>query len=96
MLLSAFIKTHYLFITCMDFTLHVIIFYMAIIQQILFNNEYLLLLQYQFFFQGETISGIKVFWYNDLKKVPKEFSWYIAHEFFDVMPIHKFEVRVYF
>ncbi|CAH1634716.1 unnamed protein product [Spodoptera littoralis] len=42
-------------------------------------------------YEGETISGIKVYWYNDLKKVPNNFSWYIAHEFFDVMPIHKFE-----
>ncbi|CAH2087787.1 unnamed protein product [Euphydryas editha] len=41
--------------------------------------------------EGETASGIKVYWYNDLKKVPNNFSWYIAHEFFDVLPIHKFE-----
>ncbi|XP_075982300.1 protein arginine methyltransferase NDUFAF7 homolog, mitochondrial [Anticarsia gemmatalis] len=42
-------------------------------------------------YEGETVSGIKVYWYNDLKKVPNNFSWYIAHEFFDVLPIHKFE-----
>ncbi|CAB3225337.1 unnamed protein product [Arctia plantaginis] len=42
-------------------------------------------------YEGETVSGIKVYWYNDLSKVPKNFSWYIAHEFFDVLPIHKFE-----
>ncbi|KAL4703359.1 hypothetical protein ACJJTC_013125 [Scirpophaga incertulas] len=42
-------------------------------------------------YEGETISGMKVYWYNDLKKVPNNFSWYIAHEFFDVLPIHKFE-----
>ncbi|XP_063832068.1 protein arginine methyltransferase NDUFAF7 homolog, mitochondrial [Ostrinia nubilalis] len=42
-------------------------------------------------YEGETLSGIKVYWYNDLKKVPHEFSWYIAHEFFDVLPIHKFQ-----
>ncbi|KAI8440790.1 hypothetical protein MSG28_009115 [Choristoneura fumiferana] len=42
-------------------------------------------------YEGETTSGIKVYWYYDLKKVPKNFSWYIAHEFFDVLPIHKFE-----
>ncbi|XP_063366213.1 protein arginine methyltransferase NDUFAF7 homolog, mitochondrial isoform X2 [Cydia amplana] len=41
--------------------------------------------------EGETTSGIKVYWYYDLKKVPCNFSWYIAHEFFDVLPIHKFE-----
>ncbi|XP_049878295.1 protein arginine methyltransferase NDUFAF7 homolog, mitochondrial [Pectinophora gossypiella] len=44
-------------------------------------------------YEGETASGIKVYWYNDLKKVPKNFSWYVAHEFFDVLPIHKFEKR---
>ncbi|CAK1542492.1 unnamed protein product [Leptosia nina] len=43
--------------------------------------------------EGETVSGIKVYWYNDLKKVPKNFSWFIAHEFFDVLPIHKFEKK---
>ncbi|XP_072945581.1 protein arginine methyltransferase NDUFAF7 homolog, mitochondrial [Epargyreus clarus] len=42
-------------------------------------------------YEGETVSGIKIYWYNDLKKVPNNFSWYIAHEFFDVLPIHKFE-----
>ncbi|XP_050682841.1 protein arginine methyltransferase NDUFAF7, mitochondrial isoform X2 [Leptidea sinapis] len=41
--------------------------------------------------EGQTVSGIKIYWYNDLKKVPLNFSWYIAHEFFDVLPIHKFE-----
>ncbi|CAG9571874.1 unnamed protein product [Danaus chrysippus] len=41
--------------------------------------------------EGETAGGIKIYWYNDLKKVPNNFSWYIAHEFFDVLPIHKFE-----
>ncbi|XP_013192686.1 protein arginine methyltransferase NDUFAF7 homolog, mitochondrial [Amyelois transitella] len=43
------------------------------------------------YYEGETVSGMKVYWYNDLKKVPNNFSWYIAHEFFDVLPIHKFE-----
>lgn len=42
-------------------------------------------------YEGETVSGIKVYWYNDLKKVPNNFSWYIAHEFFDVLPVHKFQ-----
>ncbi|XP_059060960.1 protein arginine methyltransferase NDUFAF7 homolog, mitochondrial [Achroia grisella] len=45
-------------------------------------------------YEGETASGIKVYWYNDLKKVPNNFSWYIAHEFFDVLPVHKFEKTV--
>ncbi|RVE43209.1 hypothetical protein evm_012158 [Chilo suppressalis] len=42
-------------------------------------------------YEGETVSGTKVYWYNDLKKVPSHFSWYIAHEFFDALPIHKFQ-----
>ncbi|XP_013171433.1 PREDICTED: NADH dehydrogenase [ubiquinone] complex I, assembly factor 7 homolog [Papilio xuthus] len=44
-----------------------------------------------YYYEGQTISGIKVYWYNDLKKVPNNFSWYMAHEFFDVLPVHKFE-----
>ncbi|CAG9782488.1 unnamed protein product [Diatraea saccharalis] len=44
-------------------------------------------------YEGETLNGTKVYWYNDLKKVPCDFSWYIAHEFFDVLPIHKFEKK---
>lgn len=59
------------------------------------DNKFIILV-IVFCFQGETVSGIKVYWYNDLKKVPKNFSWYIAHEFFDVMPIHKFEVNITF
>ncbi|GBP60018.1 Protein arginine methyltransferase NDUFAF7 homolog, mitochondrial [Eumeta japonica] len=43
------------------------------------------------YYEGETVSGIKVYWYNDISKVPQTFSWYIAHEFFDALPIHKFE-----
>ena len=35
---------------------------------------------------------IPVFWYRDLMSVPKNFHFYIAHEFFDVLPIHKLQV----
>lgn len=41
---------------------------------------------------GETISGIKVYWYHKIEDVPKAFSIYLAHEFFDAMPIHKFQL----
>lgn len=41
---------------------------------------------------GETISGIKVFWYHKVEDVPKAFSIYLAHEFFDALPIHKFQM----
>jgi NADH dehydrogenase [ubiquinone] 1 alpha subcomplex assembly factor 7 len=38
---------------------------------------------------GETLGGTKVFWYNRLEDIPKEFSIILAHEFFDALPIHK-------
>lgn len=41
---------------------------------------------------GETISGIKVFWYHKIEDVPKAFSIYLAHEFLDALPIHKFQL----
>lgn len=40
--------------------------------------------------KGESLSGIKVFWYRELKQVPNSFSIFLAHEFFDTLPIHKF------
>lgn len=41
--------------------------------------------------KGESISGIEIYWYRELKQVPKAFSIFIAHEFFDALPIHKFQ-----
>lgn len=41
--------------------------------------------------QGETISGIPVFWYQKFEDIPNEFSVILAHEFFDALPIHKFQ-----
>lgn len=41
--------------------------------------------------KGESVSGIEIFWYRELKHVPKSFSIFLAHEFFDALPIHKFQ-----
>lgn len=40
---------------------------------------------------GESLSGVEIYWYRELSHVPKAFSIYLAHEFFDAMPIHKFQ-----
>ncbi|XP_043282362.1 protein arginine methyltransferase NDUFAF7 homolog, mitochondrial-like isoform X1 [Venturia canescens] len=41
--------------------------------------------------EGLTEEGIKVFWYSSIKDIPKKFSVFVAHEFFDALPIHKFQ-----
>ncbi|XP_063757961.1 LOW QUALITY PROTEIN: protein arginine methyltransferase NDUFAF7, mitochondrial [Eleginops maclovinus] len=41
--------------------------------------------------RGETSAGLPVFWYRRLEDVPAGFSIFIAHEFFDALPIHKFQ-----
>ncbi|XP_043475311.1 protein arginine methyltransferase NDUFAF7 homolog, mitochondrial [Leptopilina heterotoma] len=41
--------------------------------------------------QGITKDGIKIFWYYSVNDVPQNFSVIIAHEFFDALPIHKFQ-----
>lgn len=40
---------------------------------------------------GETVSGIPVHWYRRLEDVPAGFSVVLAHEFFDALPVHKFQ-----
>lgn len=40
--------------------------------------------------KGESVSGINIFWYRQLEDVPKSFSIFLAHEFFDALPVHKF------
>jgi len=34
--------------------------------------------------------GAKIHWHDSLRSVPKQFSLFLAHEFFDALPIHKF------
>nr|XP_033504746.1 protein arginine methyltransferase NDUFAF7, mitochondrial isoform X2 [Epinephelus lanceolatus] len=40
---------------------------------------------------GETAAGLPVSWYRRLEDVPSGFSIFLAHEFFDALPIHKFQ-----
>lgn len=40
---------------------------------------------------GETVSGVKIFWYHRIEDVPNAFSIILAHEFFDALPIHKLQ-----
>ncbi|TDH00776.1 hypothetical protein EPR50_G00191800 [Perca flavescens] len=41
--------------------------------------------------RGETAGGLPVSWYRRLEDVPAGFSIFLAHEFFDALPIHKFQ-----
>lgn len=41
--------------------------------------------------EGVTEDGVKLYWYHSIKDVPKAFSIILAHEFFDALPIHKFQ-----
>ncbi|XP_049726568.1 protein arginine methyltransferase NDUFAF7, mitochondrial isoform X2 [Elephas maximus indicus] len=43
------------------------------------------------YMKGISKSGIPISWYRDLQDVPKGHSFYLAHEFFDVLPVHKFQ-----
>ncbi|XP_007255499.3 protein arginine methyltransferase NDUFAF7, mitochondrial [Astyanax mexicanus] len=40
---------------------------------------------------GTTQSGLPVSWYHRVEDVPRGFSIFLAHEFFDALPIHKFQ-----
>lgn len=41
--------------------------------------------------KGTMEDGTPVFWYYSINEVPRSFSCYLAHEFFDALPIHKFK-----
>lgn len=41
--------------------------------------------------RGETSAGLPVSWYRRLDDVPAGFSVFLAHEFFDALPVHKFQ-----
>ncbi|XP_006882411.1 PREDICTED: NADH dehydrogenase [ubiquinone] complex I, assembly factor 7 isoform X1 [Elephantulus edwardii] len=43
------------------------------------------------YMKGITKSGLPISWYRNLQDVPKGYSFYLAHEFFDVLPVHKFQ-----
>lgn len=36
-------------------------------------------------------TGVPIHWYDTLSKVPRGFSCFIAHEFLDALPVHKFQ-----
>uniref|UniRef100_A0A1A8G980 Protein arginine methyltransferase NDUFAF7 n=1 Tax=Nothobranchius korthausae TaxID=1143690 RepID=A0A1A8G980_9TELE len=40
---------------------------------------------------GTTAAGLPVSWYRCLEDVPAGFSIFVAHEFFDSLPVHKFQ-----
>lgn len=44
------------------------------------------------YLSGETASGLPVSWYHCLEDVPAGFSIFLAHEFFDALPVHKFQL----
>ncbi|KAK2587297.1 hypothetical protein KPH14_003019 [Odynerus spinipes] len=43
------------------------------------------------YMKGITADGVEVYWYYSVTDIPKKFSVFLAHEFFDALPIHKFQ-----
>lgn len=46
--------------------------------------------------KGLMNDGTPVFWYYTLNEVPHNFSCFLAHEFFDALPMHKFKAGLKF
>lgn len=44
-----------------------------------------------FYRSGTTCTGLPIYWYHSIEDVPRGFSIFLAHEFFDALPIHKFQ-----
>ncbi|KAG9471855.1 hypothetical protein GDO78_022504 [Eleutherodactylus coqui] len=40
---------------------------------------------------GVTKCGLPISWYHDVQDVPEGYTFFIAHEFFDALPIHKLQ-----
>lgn len=40
---------------------------------------------------GTTRTGLPIYWYRRVEDIPRGFSVFLAHEFFDALPIHKFQ-----
>ncbi|XP_062407467.1 protein arginine methyltransferase NDUFAF7, mitochondrial [Sardina pilchardus] len=40
---------------------------------------------------GTTSTGLPISWYRRIDDVPQGFSIFLAHEFFDALPVHKFQ-----
>ncbi|XP_069625573.1 protein arginine methyltransferase NDUFAF7, mitochondrial isoform X4 [Ranitomeya imitator] len=41
--------------------------------------------------KGVTKSGLQISWYQDVRDVPAGYTFFLAHEFFDALPIHKLQ-----
>ena len=36
-------------------------------------------------------TNVPVYWYRNVESLPRGFHFYIAHEFFDALPVHKLQ-----
>lgn len=43
--------------------------------------------------EAQTLYGSPVRWYRNLSDVPHSFSLFLAHEFFDALPVHKLVIN---